>query len=107
TSTGVDGPPDLRSLLRDFARPAGVHVDAGAGGDAREWLCGQELAGGAIDDVDVTVSIRVQEDLTERSVPRQIHQHIFVDAAIVEEVVRVQLIRPDGLTVPGISRKDG
>ncbi len=49
----------------------------------------------------------MQEDLPQRSVPRQIHQHVFVDAAIVEEVVRIQLIRPDRFTVSGISRNDG
>src|SRR5207253_10239472 len=55
----------------------------------------------------ITVAIGMKEDLTRDSVPRQVHQHALVDAAVVEETVWAPLISPDRVSVPRISRKDG
>src|SRR5204863_4121274 len=44
---------------------------------------------------------------TRAPVPGEIHQHVLVDAAIIEEAVRVPLIRPDRFSRSGISREDG
>src|SRR5207302_4089671 len=90
-----------------FARPTGLRVHAGAGGDARERFGGEDFAGRAVDDVHVTVAIGMKENLTRGSVPRQVHQHALVDAAIVEETVWAPLICPDRVSAPGISRKNG
>ena len=49
----------------------------------------------------------MKENLARDSIPRQIHQHVLVDAAVVEEAMRAPLISPDRLSSPRISRKDG
>ena len=102
----ADDLADFRSLLRVVAQRATLEIDSERGRDVPERIRRQYLARGAIDHVEVSVAVGMQQHLAGRAADRQINQHALVDAVVVVLVVRAGLIKPDRLAVLGSTRED-
>src|SRR4051812_25385254 len=66
----------------------------------------EHLAGRAIDYIDVAVAFRADEYFSRLPFDRQIEQHVFIDAVVVVEIVRRELIRPYRLAGVGLAREN-
>ena len=57
-------------------------------------LCREYFACGAIEHVENAVPVRVKQNLPSCALPRHVEQNVFVDAVMVEEIMRIHLIGP-------------
>lgn len=71
-----------------------------------EGVGGNHLAGRAVEYVQITIAIRVQQRLAQLAVDRQINQHHFIDAVPIIEIVRIPLEEPARLAGIQIARED-
>ena len=97
---------ELRLLLVVVDEPAARGIDAPGRRDVGELRGRQHLAGRAIEHVHVAVAIGSDGDLAAAPLDVEVEEDQLVDAVVVVEVVRGDLIGPDGLTGRGAARED-
>jgi hypothetical protein len=67
---------------------------------------GKNLPVCPVNHVKITVAVGMQDNFSRLTVNRQIDDDVFVDAVVVKQIVRAELIKPDGFARVRISRKN-
>src|SRR4051812_27968022 len=93
-------------LFLGWDEPAGLEIDSFARRDMNKGRCGKQLARLPVNHVDVTGSSYMHQDSPRLAIDREIKQQAFVNAIVVEEIVRARLVEPCGRTIFGMARKD-
>src|ERR1041385_4017612 len=95
-----------RLLLLNVLELTCLQIHSTAGRNGCEDACRQDFSGRPIHEVDITVAIRMYQNLPSLSVDRKIEQDVFVYGVVVVEIVNAELVKPYRLSGVRITRED-